>query len=195
VTDAHPNSQDGDKREWPRGDQQDALAAVMHRALNCSLERLAAMLLYETLVIDAMTSEPFTEDSELGTFGPVAATLEMRSKVGTRTLDKRSVRRTKMVVGLRVPQPQSQAPDLLVHTLDISSSGAKIGAVREWIQPGSVLVIQYKHNRAQCRVRWSRQIAPREIQIGIEFLGRDPQIWGLDLDEDCTGVWLSSSER
>ena len=113
----------------------------------------------------------------------------------TKTLDKRSVRRTKMVVGLKIPRPQSQAPDLLVHTLDISSSGAKIGAVREWIQPGSILAIQRKHNRFQCRVMWSRQIGPREIQIGIEFLGCDTQIWGLDLDEDCAGVWLSRLER
>jgi len=153
------------------------------------------MLLRGTLVIGTMTVEPFTEDSELGIFGPMANTFQMRSKVDTKTLDKRSLRRTKMVVGLRVPQPLSQAPDLLVHTLDISSSGAKIGAVREWIQPGSSLVIQYKHNRAQCRVKWSRQIAPREIQIGIEFLNPEPQIWGVELDEDCGGVWLSSSER
>ena len=113
----------------------------------------------------------------------------------TKTLDKRRVRRTKMVVGLKIPQLQSQAPDLLVHTLDISSSGAKIGAVRQWIQPGSILAIQRNLNRSQCRVMWSRQIGPREIQIGIEFLGRDTQIWGLDLDEDCAGVWLSRSER
>jgi len=125
----------------------------------------------------------------------MAATFGVQSKMDTKTLDKRSVRRTKMVIGLKIPQPQSQAPDLLVHTLDISSSGAKIGAVREWIQPGSILAIQRKHNRSLCRVMWSRQIGPREIQIGIEFLGRDTQIWGLDLDEDCAGVWLSRLER
>ena len=153
------------------------------------------MLLYDTLVIHPMTGEPFTEDNEFGTFGPVAATFEIRSKVDTRRLDKRSVRRIKMVVGLRVQQPQLQAPDLLVHTLNISSSGAKIGAVREWIQPGSVLVVQHKRKRAQCRVKWTRAIASREIQIGIEFLAPFPQIWGLDLDEDCAGVWLSRSER
>ena len=118
----------------------------------------------------------------------------MLNKMGTRTLDKRRVRRTKMVVGLRVPHPQLDAPALLVHTLDISSSGAKIGALREWIQPGNVLVVQYRHYRTQCRVMWSRKIAPGEVQIGIEFLGRDPQIWGLDLDEDCAGIWLSKSE-
>lgn len=94
-----------------------------------------------------------------------------------------------------MPQRQAQAPDLLVHTLDISSTGAKIGAVREWIQPGSVLILHRKHHRAQCRVMWSREIAPREIQIGVEFLGRDAQIWGLDLDEDRAGIWMSSSER
>jgi hypothetical protein len=30
---------------------------------------------------------------------------------------------------------------------------------------------------------------------GIEFLGRDAQIWGLDLDENCAGIWASKSER
>jgi len=142
-----------------------------------------------------MTGEPFTGGSDIGIFGPMAATFALATKVDKRTLDKRSVRRTKMVFGLKVPQPESQAPDLLVHTLDISSAGAKIGAVREWIQPGSVLIIQHKHNRAQCRVKWTREIAPREIQIGIEFLDPATEIWGLDLDEDCAGVWLSSSER
>jgi hypothetical protein len=142
-----------------------------------------------------MTDEPFTGKDKPCILAPVAATLGMLSKMDTRTLDKRNVRRTKMVVGLRVPQPQSQAPDLLVHTLDISSSGARIGALREWIQPGSVLVVQRKHNRAQCRVMWSREIAPGEIQIGIEFLGHDAQIWGLDLDENCAEIWASNSER
>ena len=95
-----------------------------------------------------------------------------------------------MVVGLRVSQ---QAPDLLVHTLDISSSGARIGALRQWIQPGSALILQRKHTRARCRVMWSRKVAPGEIQIGIKFLGRDARFWGLELNEDCVGVWFSES--
>jgi hypothetical protein len=100
-----------------------------------------------------------------------------------------------MVVGLRVPQQRSPVAGLLVHTLDISSSGAKIGALREWIQPGCALIVQRRHNRAQCLVMWSRKVAPGEIQIGIKFLGRDSHFWGLDLEEDCAGVWFSESER
>ncbi len=100
-----------------------------------------------------------------------------------------------MVVGLRVPQQRSHVDDLLVHTLDISYSGAKIGALREGMEPGSVLMVQRRHTRAQCRVTWSRKVAPGEIQIGIEFLGGDTHFWGLDLEEDCVGVWASESER
>jgi len=124
-----------------------------------------------------------------------AKTKLARNKMGTKALEKRTVKRTKMVVGLRFPKPQPHAPDLLVHTLDISSVGAKIGALREWVQPGSVLLIQRRHTRARCRVTWSRRIGPQEVQIGIEFLGRDPGFWGLDLDDYCAGLWISQSER
>lgn len=100
-----------------------------------------------------------------------------------------------MVLGLRVPQQPFQSAELLVHTLDISPSGARIGAMRECLQPGSVLTIQRRHTRARCQVMWSRMMAPREIQIGIKFLGRDPDFWGLDLEDDCVGIWFRESER
>jgi len=119
----------------------------------------------------------------------------MLDKTDTRMLDKRNVRRTKMVVGLRVPQQRLPVADLLVHALDISSSGAKIGALRESMQPGSEIIVQRRHTRARCLVMWSLQVAPGEIQIGIKFVGRDSQFWGLDLDEECAGVWSSESER
>ena len=115
--------------------------------------------------------------------------------MNAKALDKRTSRRTKMVFGLRLPQPQLLTPDLLAHTLDISCSGARIGALREWIEPGSMLIVQRRHTRAQCRVIWSREVGPREVQIGIELLGHGGPFWGLDLDDGCAGVWLSPSER
>ncbi len=112
-----------------------------------------------------------------------------------KAFEKRTVKRTKMVVGLRVPRPQPHTPDVLVHTLDISSVGAKIGALREWIRPGSVLLIQRRHTRARCRVTWSHKIGPHEVQIGVEFLGRESGFWGVDLDDSCAGLWISQTER
>ncbi len=111
-----------------------------------------------------------------------------------RSLDKRTVKRTKMVLGLRLCNPDVRSTNV-VHTLDISSSGAKVGAVREWIEPGTVVGVQYKHLRAQCSVIWSHRFASGETQIGIAFQNGYPQFWGLDLDENCAGVWLSNSER
>ena len=112
-----------------------------------------------------------------------------------RALDKRSVRRTKMVLGLKVCQPAAQAGPLLVHTLDISSSGAKIGSLREPIKLGSQLIVQRRNTRAACRVMWSREMLPGEIQIGIEFLDHSPNFWEFDLDENCAAVWLTASRR
>lgn len=115
--------------------------------------------------------------------------------MNNKSLEKRVLRRTKMVMGVRISQPEDNASQLLVHTLDISSTGAKIGAVRNYIQPGSVLLIQHGRNRAQCRVIWSRRIGPTEIQMGVEFLKQGARFWELDLDEGRAGVWLSSSQR
>jgi hypothetical protein len=100
-----------------------------------------------------------------------------------------------MVFGLRLPQQQSQDSGLLVHTLDISSSGAKVGALRSRIQPGSILILQRSHSRVRCLVIWSREIAPREIQIGVKFLGQDAHVWGLDLEDHSAGIWFSESAR
>jgi hypothetical protein len=112
----------------------------------------------------------------------------------SKSLERRTVRRTKMVVGLRVPA-QTEAPEKFVHTLNISSSGAKIGAIREWIQPGSILIVQRKHARTRCQVRWSRAVGPSEVQIGVEFMGNNSDFWGLHLDDESGGVWLADAQR
>ena len=113
----------------------------------------------------------------------------------TRRLDKRVTKREKMVLGLKVHQPESQDSGLLVHTLDISSSGAKVGAFREPIQPGTVIIVQRAGTRIHCLVIWSRQVAPQEVQIGIKLLGQDASLWGLELDDERAGTWSSESER
>ena len=61
------------------------------------------------------------------------------TEMDNKSLEKRVLKRTKMVVGLRISQSEDNTSQLLVHTLNISSTGAKIGALREYIRPGSVL--------------------------------------------------------
>jgi hypothetical protein len=110
----------------------------------------------------------------------------------TRALEKRAVNRAKMVLGIRLSSPQLCGRNLVVHTLDISSSGAKVGALREWIAPGTILAIRYKHVRAQCCVIWSQTFPSGETHIGIELEAHKAHLWGLD---SCAGIWLSTCER
>jgi hypothetical protein len=112
-----------------------------------------------------------------------------------KALEKRTIKRTKMVLGVKLSNPHLHGRSAIVHTLDISSSGAKVGALREWIEPGTMLDIHCKHLRAHCTVIWSRRVASGETQIGIELLGHGPRLWGLDLDEHSAGIWLCKSER
>lgn len=119
-----------------------------------------------------------------------------RVNVDAKILEKRTTKRTKMVATLKVfnVEPGS-ALNQLAHTLDISSAGAKIGAMREEIQVGTIVVVQHKQARANCRVIWTRRMGAGEFQIGIEFVGRNAQFWGIDLDDERVGVWLTGSER
>ena len=134
----------------------------------------------------------FHPPSFSATLHPAVKVAEMHHKA----LENRVLRRTKMILGLRISQPEVHASPLIVHTLDISSTGAKIGALREDIHSGSVILVQRGHNRAECSVMWSRRVGPKEIHIGVEFLKHNARFWNLDLDEGSdAGIWLCASAR
>ncbi len=70
----------------------------------------------------------------------------------------------------------------LVHTLDITGTGVKLGAVHSNLQLGSLLTLQYKQHRADFRVVWiSKRPCGREYQVGLQALvQRD--LWGLEAE-------------
>ena len=67
----------------------------------------------------------------------------------------------------------------VVHTLDITGGGARLGAIRRQLKIGSQLVVQFHQYRMEFRVVWTQMRACRkEHQIGVEALvARD--VWGL----------------
>jgi hypothetical protein len=75
----------------------------------------------------------------------------------------------------------------LVHTLDIAPAGARLGALREQLQPGTIVTIQRGPNKSKFRIVWVRQLTPTEVQAGVEALERQDKFWGVDL-------WASESE-
>jgi hypothetical protein len=111
-------------------------------------------------------------------------------------LEKRAASRKKMVLPLKSSTLSTPAiSSIAVHTLDLSRSGAKLGAFRGQVKRGDVLLVQRQHKRAKCRVIWVREIEPGEVHVGIEFLGSEDGFWGVPLEDERAGVWTIASER
>ncbi|GAC1678377.1 MAG: hypothetical protein NVS9B5_08140 [Terriglobales bacterium] len=89
-----------------------------------------------------------------------------------------------MVIAVKVmPLAGSGKTGELVHTLDVSVGGAKIGGVRDRLKPGDLITVQRNHQKANCKVIWAREVSEKEMQIGVELLDTDGKIWGLDLSQ------------
>jgi len=59
----------------------------------------------------------------------------------------------------------------IVHTLDVSSPGVRLGALRQPLEVGSLITVQYKQHKAQFRVVWSKAVSGgHEHQVGLEAL-------------------------
>ncbi len=111
-------------------------------------------------------------------------------------LEKRVAPRKKIVLPLRssaAGTPNNSS--IAVHTLDLSRQGAKLGAFRDQVKIGDILTVQRQHKRAKCKVVWVRQMGPREIQVGIELLGKDESFWGIPLEEERIEVCTYASEQ
>jgi hypothetical protein len=70
----------------------------------------------------------------------------------------------------------------LVHTLDITDTGVRLGAVRCSLQLGSLLTLQYKQHKSEFRVVWiSKRPCGKEYQVGLQaVVERD--LWGLEAE-------------
>jgi hypothetical protein len=72
----------------------------------------------------------------------------------------------------------------LAHTIDITPSGARLGALRAQLQPGTIISLQRGSKKAQFRIEWTKELAPNEIQAGIEALEPQNNFWGVNLADD-----------
>lgn len=102
--------------------------------------------------------------------------------------DRRRLERVKAVLPVRVSGNNDSADGFsdLVHTLDISSSGARLGAVRRQFEVGTQIVLQYRQHKAEFRVVWIRPLgAGGELQVGLEADVQRRDLWGLQTSSQC----------
>src|SRR3954463_7232632 len=88
--------------------------------------------------------------------------------------------RVKMVVPIRIWGTDSSAQpfNVLAYTLNVSTSGARIGGVKAQLGVGDAVTIQYKQKRALFKVVWVGMPGnPTQDQTGVSLLEQDLQIW------------------
>jgi hypothetical protein len=88
-------------------------------------------------------------------------------------MGERKEPRVKMILPVRLSAKDSNgAPySLLVHTLDFSHSGARLGGIRQQLQVGETVTLEYKLRRAQFAICWVGVPGTRtEQQAGVRSL-------------------------
>jgi hypothetical protein len=94
-------------------------------------------------------------------------------------LNKRKSPRRKMVLPVKV---MIDKVTHLAHTIDITQTGARLGALRTQLHPGTIISLQRGSKKAKFRVEWIRELAPNELQA-IESLEPQNNFWGVNLSD------------
>jgi hypothetical protein len=95
-------------------------------------------------------------------------------------LEKRRSKRSKMVLSVKVLTDKATH---LVHTVDITHTGARVGSLRTKLEPGTNVCLQRGSKKAQFRISWVRQLGPNELQVGLQSLELMDNFWGVDLSD------------
>ena len=125
-------------------------------------------------------SGPFTPDDS---GGKLALGDGMSSGVDT---NQRRGTRTKAVIPVRVKGKDSngKAFEDLVHTLDVTPEGARLGSVRHELNLMEEITIFYRSRKIQFRVMWTKKMkGTSEFQVGLQAVTRDSETWGLHSQE------------
>jgi hypothetical protein len=96
-------------------------------------------------------------------------------------LNKRKSPRRTMVLPVKVSVDKVTH---LAHTVDITPRGARLGALRTQLKPGMIITLQRGAKKAEFRVEWIKQLAPNELQAGIESLEPQNSFWGVNLSDE-----------
>jgi len=100
--------------------------------------------------------------------------------VGT---DIRRQDRTKAVfpVKLRAKDASGEFFDEMAHTLDITSTGARLGSIRRELQVLDQVTVWYHQRKMEFRVVWIKRLeGSSEYQVGLQAIAEEREAWGLN---------------
>jgi hypothetical protein len=103
--------------------------------------------------------------------------------------NRRQQNRQKGVLPVRVrgKDASGEVFEGLAHTLDLTATGARLGAIRHRLKAHDTLVVLFRQRRIEFTVIWTRLLDAREYQVGVQALARDYDPWGLNEDHPMAG--------
>src|SRR5271166_6691192 len=70
----------------------------------------------------------------------------------------------------------------LAHTLDLTPTGARLGAIRHQLKALDTLTIFYHQRRMEFTVVWTKLLDGRsEYQVGLQAFSQEKDTWGMSL--------------
>jgi hypothetical protein len=106
--------------------------------------------------------------------------------VGSTDTKQRRGDRTKAVLPVRVKGKDSAGRPFedLVHTLDVTAQGARLGSVRRELNLLDEITIFYRQRKIQFRVVWTKKMkGTSEFQVGLQAVTHDSEAWGLSVPD------------
>jgi hypothetical protein len=71
--------------------------------------------------------------------------------------------------------------DGLAHTLDLTSTGARLGAIHHQLTTLDTVVVLYRQRRIEFTVMWTKLLdGQSEFQIGLQVVAHECDPWGLN---------------
>jgi hypothetical protein len=72
----------------------------------------------------------------------------------------------------------------LVHTLDVTPTGVRLGSIRRELNLQDEITIFYRQRKMQYRVVWTKKMKDSsEFQVGLKALTQDREAWGMSFEE------------
>jgi hypothetical protein len=100
--------------------------------------------------------------------------------------NQRRGNRTKAVIPVRVKGKDSAGKTFedLVHTLDVTPDGVRLGSVRRELNVLDEITIFHRQRKIQFRVVWTKKMkGTSEFQVGLRAVTQDSEVWGLNFSD------------
>src|ERR1700688_2495464 len=70
----------------------------------------------------------------------------------------------------------------LAHTLDLTPTGVRLGAIRRQLRALDTLTVLYHQRQMKFRVVWTKPLeGTKEYQVGLKAFSQEKEAWGLSL--------------